>query len=270
MEEWKKVEDSEHTFVSNKGRIKRGQYQMIDRRGSKRTYNEKILKGSMHNQGYYIVNYEQNRELVHRIVAKAFVENPHNLPQVNHINGIKTDNRAENLRWCTSKQNLTHAWKSLENGMTYTRVSEANQKIRKILQLKNIEKSELASFMGYGSVHSLYAYLRKDIFEKQRLIAEFLQVNVCDLIDDPEDATFEEIETNTLGGKVWNARMVLGLAITELASQVGCSSEYIRCIENNRYLPSMKMAKKISEITGVDISLFIDEKIKSQYQKYNQ
>lgn len=62
---------------------------------------ERLVIQSNHCSGYKVVQYG----LVHRIVATTFIPNPYNLPYVDHINCIRTDNRVENLRWVNEKQN---------------------------------------------------------------------------------------------------------------------------------------------------------------------
>jgi hypothetical protein len=75
-----------------------------------------ILKPGVVNNGYEFVilcvNKLTKKKAVHRLVAEAFIENPMLLPEVNHKNGNKRDNRTENLEWCSHRANILHAWNS--------------------------------------------------------------------------------------------------------------------------------------------------------------
>lgn len=84
----------------------------VDRLGNVYS-NGKKLNPPKYSKGYYVQKIYSNGEYirigVHRMIAQVFIPNPQNKPFVNHINGIKDDNRVENLEWVTSHENHIHA-----------------------------------------------------------------------------------------------------------------------------------------------------------------
>ena len=72
--------------------------------------NWKILKTRINKDGYEDIKLNGITYKVHRLVAQAFIPNPDNLPQVNHIDGNKKNNKVSNLEWCDNAYNQKHAW----------------------------------------------------------------------------------------------------------------------------------------------------------------
>lgn len=107
MEQWRKIEGTHGLLeVSDLGRVK-----SLMRDG-------RILKASEDAKGYLRIHFTVMRERksikVHREVAKAFLPNPHNLPQVNHVDGDKKNNAVDNLEWVSGLENARHA---MRNGL---------------------------------------------------------------------------------------------------------------------------------------------------------
>lgn len=169
-EVWKPVVGYESQYqVSNLGRVKSKGFNYDSKNNHRCVVYPKFLS-LVKSARYLSVTLTDNKKhktiKVHRLVCQAFLPNPENKPQINHINGIRYDNRVENLEWCTAKENIKHA---IENGL------RANLKGEQLTQskLKEYEVREIKKLLSMG-------HRPIDIFNSKKFSCKyytFVQIN---------------------------------------------------------------------------------------------
>jgi len=147
---WKTTLRDEYIEVSSLGRARRKKRPLIYKDGRKGHLPDAYLKGCINKEGYVYINSGSKRYALHRLLAETFLEEPKEIfayQTVNHKNGIKIDNRVENLEWNTVSENTKHAHK---NGLS--NISELNRQMsRDRLYKKGKNRFMINPYMVYSS-----------------------------------------------------------------------------------------------------------------------
>ena len=145
--------------ISSDGIVKSKDRLCIDSLGRKRFRKGKVLHPDIAQNGYYRITLSKNGKrkqvYLHRLLAEHFIDNPNDLPQINHKDGNKLNNNINNLEWCTVQENTIHAYK---NGLihhvkgkdhpNYHKFGADSKKAKSVIAI-NVTTNET---MTYGSI----------------------------------------------------------------------------------------------------------------------
>lgn len=223
---FKEIEGYEHYLVSDSGEV----YSLKS---------NKILKPYIDKDGYeiYRISNEENKRKAfkgHRLVGLTFIDNPNNLPIVNHIDGNKRNNHLSNLEWCTNEYNIQHAVKT--GLMTpYTRGIEIYDIFKKCVVSRFNSYDDLANITGLSKLSLI------DIVHREKLLYEgFKIIRINTEFMDDDNLLNKKFINRTINGRfkplAWN-----GLVF---ASQSDFK-EYIGCKNIQKQLKTMQHQGKI-------------------------
>jgi NUMOD4 motif/HNH endonuclease len=167
QEIWRDINGYEGLYqVSNLGNVRSLDRTIKHYTGSVSVLNGR-LKSKSNSRGYLIVGLCKNGRLkslkVHRLVAEAFIPNPENKPEVNHLSGNKSDNNIDNLTWATPSENIYHAHKTgLNKGSHLGLFGSKNSLSKPVLQFDKLG-NKIAEYAGIAEAYRATSIFAQNI-----------------------------------------------------------------------------------------------------------
>lgn len=154
LEIWKDIQGYESLYqISNLGRVKSLKRKCGQGNNNSRMVNERIRRDRVNSRGYCYVSLHKNGKrktfTIHRMVGLAFIINPKHYPEINHIDGIKTNNNVNNLEWVTTSMNIKHAYSI---GMKETMRGESSN----LSKLKLSQVIKIRQLYSKGNYNKIY------------------------------------------------------------------------------------------------------------------
>jgi hypothetical protein len=150
--------------------------------------------------GYISCTVNRKKIYTHRIIAMAFIPNPENKPQVNHINNIRSDNRIENLEWCTIKENIAHCIKQnrQRNGKIFLCFNEEGMIVGEFKSFRHLEQNVTNCSKIYNVITNKQKlafglhWMYKTEYEKSNVSVNDIKNKFIDFSAQPIKVTFKD------------------------------------------------------------------------------
>lgn len=165
---WKDIKDYEGSYqISNFGNVKTLKRYIKNKRNNLKIVNGKILKPVKNELYHYVVlckNSKKTKKYIHRLISQAFIPNPYNKREVNHIDSNKKNNKLENLEWVSSKENKRHA---VLSGVRYRRlITTVTDKLTNNIYIFDTQHAA-SIYMGYKKTY-ITDCKTKNVYENKK------------------------------------------------------------------------------------------------------